>query len=67
MQELIEDDGTNNLVQKLYSGEMDIEEVTVETIWAYLRAIQDTAMTMHNIPMVQGAMRKRSFREESKQ
>ena len=32
MQKLMEDDGTNDLVQQLYSGELDLKTVTDETI-----------------------------------
>ena len=61
MQKLMEDDGTNDLVRQLYSGELDLETVTDETIRAYLQAMIETATKKHNIPMVQGCISKEEF------
>ena len=61
MQRLMEEDGTNDLVQQLYSGELDLKIVTDKTIRAYLQAIQETATKKHNIPMIQGSISQKDF------
>ena len=63
MQRLMEDNGTNDLVQQLYSGELNLETVTDVTIQECFWAIQETATKKHNIPMVQGSISKKEFQE----
>ena len=61
MQKLMEEDGTNNLVQQVCSGKLDLKTVTDKTIRVYLQAIQEIATRKHDIPMVQGSVSKKEF------
>ena len=60
MQQLIENHGSNDLVDSLLKGEMSLDEITDEAIQAWLSAVQQTSTNM-TLPKIEGAMSVEEF------
>eukprot|EP00579_Thalassiosira_antarctica_P028243 CAMPEP_0202025664 /NCGR_PEP_ID=MMETSP0905-20130828/56998_1 /ASSEMBLY_ACC=CAM_ASM_000554 /TAXON_ID=420261 /ORGANISM="Thalassiosira antarctica, Strain CCMP982" /LENGTH=150 /DNA_ID=CAMNT_0048588655 /DNA_START=21 /DNA_END=469 /DNA_ORIENTATION=- len=65
MQKLIENHGSNDLVDSLLRDEMTLDEVTDEAIQAWLSAIQQTSTTS-KLPKIEGAISVAEFQQAFK-
>lgn len=65
VQRLLENNGTNDLVDELIAGTMDIDEVADEAIQAWLSAVQQTASEL-TLPRMTGEISPEDFQKAFK-